>query len=92
LTCNSLGDRGGVMGVNLRLKRGNIHALIGPNRTGKTTCFNLITKSLPHPLDLFRIGFWTPGRGPADDTAAPLDLCEGWRATTIAAETLAPGH
>jgi len=44
------------MGVNLRLKRSNIHALIGPNGTGKTTCFNLITKSLPHPLDLFRIG------------------------------------
>lgn len=32
--------------VNLRIRRGNIHALIGPNGAGKTTCFNLITKFL----------------------------------------------
>jgi branched-chain amino acid transport system ATP-binding protein len=30
--------------VNLRIRRGNIHALIGPNGAGKTTCFNLLTK------------------------------------------------
>ena len=35
-----------VDGVNLRVKRGEIHALIGPNGAGKTTCFNLLTKFL----------------------------------------------
>jgi branched-chain amino acid transport system ATP-binding protein len=35
-----------VGGVDLRVKRGNIHALIGPNGAGKTTCFNLLTKFL----------------------------------------------
>jgi branched-chain amino acid transport system ATP-binding protein len=32
--------------VNLRVRRGDIHALIGPNGAGKTTCFNLLTKFL----------------------------------------------
>ena len=32
--------------VNLRIKRGEIHALIGPNGAGKTTRFNLLTKFL----------------------------------------------
>jgi branched-chain amino acid transport system ATP-binding protein len=36
-----------VEGVNLKVKRGQIHALIGPNGAGKTTCFNLLTKFLP---------------------------------------------
>ncbi len=35
-----------VNGVNLRIERGQIHALIGPNGAGKTTCFNLLTKFL----------------------------------------------
>jgi branched-chain amino acid transport system ATP-binding protein len=35
-----------VEGVDLRVKRGDIHALIGPNGAGKTTCFNLLTKFL----------------------------------------------
>ena len=35
-----------VDGVDLRVKRGEIHALIGPNGAGKTTCFNLLTKFL----------------------------------------------
>ncbi len=33
-----------VSGVNLRVARGSIHALIWPNGAGKTTCFNLLTK------------------------------------------------
>jgi branched-chain amino acid transport system ATP-binding protein len=33
-----------VNSVNLKVKRGQIHALIGPNGAGKTTCFNLLTK------------------------------------------------
>ncbi|WP_417584356.1 ABC transporter ATP-binding protein [Nitrincola sp.] len=32
--------------VNLKVSRGNIHALIGPNGAGKTTVFNLLTKFL----------------------------------------------
>jgi len=35
-----------VNGVDLRIRRGQIHALIGPNGAGKTTCFNLLTKVL----------------------------------------------
>ena len=35
-----------VAGVDLRVRRGQIHALIGPNGAGKTTCFNLLTKFL----------------------------------------------
>ena len=35
-----------VNGVDLRIKRGQIHALIGPNGAGKTTFFNLLTKFL----------------------------------------------
>jgi branched-chain amino acid transport system ATP-binding protein len=35
-----------VNGVDLRVRRGQIHALIGPNGAGKTTCFNLLTKFL----------------------------------------------
>src|ERR1700734_4432251 len=33
-----------VSDVNLRVRRGQIHALIGPNGAGKPTCFNLLTK------------------------------------------------
>jgi len=35
-----------VSDVNLRVRRGQIHALIGPNGAGKTTVFNLLTKFL----------------------------------------------
>ncbi|MBK9362685.1 MAG: ABC transporter ATP-binding protein [Rubrivivax sp.] len=35
-----------VAGVDLKVRRGDIHALIGPNGAGKTTCFNLLTKFL----------------------------------------------
>jgi branched-chain amino acid transport system ATP-binding protein len=33
--------------VDLKVRRGDIHALIGPNGAGKTTFFNLLTKFLP---------------------------------------------
>src|SRR6476469_9969245 len=36
-----------VNGVDLKVRRGDIHALIGPNGAGKTTFFNLLTKFLP---------------------------------------------
>jgi branched-chain amino acid transport system ATP-binding protein len=32
--------------VNIKVRRGEIHALIGPNGAGKTTTFNLLTKFL----------------------------------------------
>lgn len=35
-----------VKGVSLKVRRGTIHALIGPDGAGKTTCFNLLTKFL----------------------------------------------
>lgn len=35
-----------VNGVNLKVRRGHIHALIGANGAGKTTCFNLLTRFL----------------------------------------------
>jgi branched-chain amino acid transport system ATP-binding protein len=35
-----------VSDVDLRVRRGQIHALIGPNGAGKTTCFNLLTRFL----------------------------------------------
>jgi branched-chain amino acid transport system ATP-binding protein len=41
---------GGLKAVNdvsLDVRRGSIHAMIGPNGAGNTTCFNLLTKFLP---------------------------------------------
>lgn len=35
-----------VDGVDLKVRRGEIHALIGPNGAGKTTVFNLLTRFL----------------------------------------------
>src|SRR3974377_30508 len=35
-----------VNGVSLRVRRGSIPALIGPNGAGQTSCFNMLTKFL----------------------------------------------
>ncbi|MES2245531.1 MAG: ABC transporter ATP-binding protein [Pseudomonadota bacterium] len=59
-----------VNGVDLKVRRGHIHALIGANGAGKTTCFNLLTKFLqPSSGSIFFDG--------EDITAtAPEDLVE----------------
>ncbi len=56
-----------VGGVDLSIKRGNIHALIGPNGAGKTTCFNLLTKFLnPTSGSIVYRGEDITGTPPAD--------------------------
>ena len=48
-TRNLVKDFKGFVAVNdisLKVRRGSIHALIGPNGSGKTTCFNLLTRFL----------------------------------------------
>jgi len=40
-----------VRDVDLRVRRGSIHALIGPNGPAKTTFFNLLTKFLKPSAD-----------------------------------------
>ena len=56
-----------VNGVDLAIKRGNIHALIGPNGAGKTTCFNLLTKFLnPTSGSIIYRGEDITGTPPAD--------------------------
>jgi branched-chain amino acid transport system ATP-binding protein len=32
--------------ADLRVRRGSIHAVVGPNEAGKTMCFNLLAKFL----------------------------------------------
>ena len=55
-----------VKGVNLKVGRGNIHALIGPNGAGKTTCFNLLTHFLePTRGRIYYKGRDITGFGPA---------------------------
>ncbi len=44
--CKQFAGFKAVNGVDLSVRRGQIHALIGPNGAGKTTCFNLLTKML----------------------------------------------
>lgn len=57
--------------INSRVRRGDIHALIGSNGAGKTTCFNLLTKSqqmanviCPRPLTAPGSFFTTPATLP----------------------------
>jgi branched-chain amino acid transport system ATP-binding protein len=55
-----------VSDVNLRVRRGDIHALIGPNGAGKTTVFNLLTKVLtPSSGRIFYRGRDITGLAPA---------------------------
>ena len=55
-----------VNGVNLQVRRGQIHALIGPNGAGKTTCFNLLTHFLsPTRGEILYNGHNITGSSPA---------------------------
>ena len=55
-----------VNNVNLAIARGTIHALIGPNCAGKTTCFNLLTHFLiPTRGQIFYNGREITGSRPA---------------------------
>src|SRR3954447_17479842 len=52
--------------VSLRIRRGTIHALIGPTGAGKTTCFNLLTHFLtPTRGQIFYNGREITGSRPA---------------------------
>jgi branched-chain amino acid transport system ATP-binding protein len=56
-----------VSNCNLRVRRGEIHALIGPNGAGKTTLFNLLTKFLtPTSGRIFYNGADVTDRSPAE--------------------------
>jgi branched-chain amino acid transport system ATP-binding protein len=55
-----------VSDVNLDVTRGTIHALIGSNGAGKTTCFNLLTKFLePTSGQILFNGFDITNEAPA---------------------------
>ena len=62
-----------VNSVNLRVRRGQIHALIGPNGAGKTTCFNLLTHFLePTRGSIFFNGREITGSTPSSIARAGL--------------------
>src|SRR5437016_13479938 len=55
-----------VKDVSLRVRRGTIHALIGPNGAGQTTCFNLLTHFLtPTRGQIFYNGREITGSSPS---------------------------
>src|SRR5262245_21149424 len=71
-----------VKNVNLRVRRGAIHALIGPNGAGQTTCFSLLTHFLtPTPGRISFKGRDTPGSKPAD--IARLGLVRSFQISAV---------
>ena len=45
--CKSFRSIDAVKGVDLSVRRGSVHVLIGPKGAGKTTCFKLLTRFSP---------------------------------------------
>ena len=72
---------GGIIAVNgmdLRLREGQITALVGPNGAGKTTVFNLLTGALPADEgDVFLRGAKITGLGP--DRVAALGMVRSFQ-------------
>ncbi len=71
-----------VNGVDLSIRRGTIHALIGPNSAGKTTCFNLLTKFLdPSRGSIVYKGYDITRTPPAD--VARLGLVRSFQISAV---------
>ncbi len=71
-----------VNGVDLKVRRGQIHALIGPNGAGKTTCFNLLTQFLaPTCGQIFYNGREITGSSPA--AIARLGLARSFQISAV---------
>ena len=71
-----------VNGVDLKVRRGQIHALIGPNGAGKTTCFNLLTQFLaPTRGQIFYNGREITGSSPA--AIARLGLARSFQISAV---------
>src|SRR5213596_4067337 len=71
-----------VKDVRLRVRRGTIHALIGPNVAGKTTCFNLLTHFLTPTRGRIRFnGREITGSRPAD--IARLGLVRSFQISAV---------
>src|SRR3989442_12324877 len=71
-----------VNGVDLTVRRGTIHALIGPNGGGKTTCFNLLTHFLTPTRGRIRFnGREITGSRPAD--IARLGLVRSFQISAV---------
>src|SRR5258705_12106348 len=68
--------------VDLKVRRGQIHALIGPNGAGKTTCFNLLTQFLaPTRGQIFYNGREITGSSPA--AMARLGLARSFQISAV---------
>src|SRR5947209_14035244 len=71
-----------VRDVGLKVRRGSIHALIGPNGDGITTCFNLLTKFLrPSAGQIFYKGQDITAMAPAD--VARLGLVRSFQISAV---------
>jgi branched-chain amino acid transport system ATP-binding protein len=68
--------------VDLAVRRGSIHALIGPNGACKTTCFNLLTKFLQPTAGVITYkGHDITGQSPAD--IARLGLVRSFQISAV---------
>src|SRR5690606_26572349 len=69
-----------VKNVNLRVRRGAIHARIAPKRAGNTTCFNPLTQLIKPPTGVVRYkGRDITGLTPTD--IGPMGLVRSFQTT-----------